>query len=214
MPRSPQTCLFPAHVPSGELSCASACAMPITPTWSPCLSGNVPSDERTTAAYHSHLVEQGQHLQPAALMTSLNDIGAEKLAVGRSTWRLSPDDPLQPYLVDFLAAGAAPALWASGWDAAAWRASVLRRGATVVVDNLDLLYRLPTHCILHTTYYILHTTYYILHTAYYILHTTHYILGSPVHAPCRYILLATYYLLLTTYYFLLTTFYLLLTTYY
>ena len=195
--------------------------MPITPTWSPCLSGNVPSDERTTAAYHSHLVEQGQHLQPAALMTSLNDIGAEKLAVGRSTWRLSPDDPLQPYLVDFLAAGAAPALWASGWDAAAWRASVLRRGATVVVDNLDLLYRLPTHCILHTTYYILHTTYYILHTAYYILHTTHYILHTTY-----YTLHTTYYTLHTrisrtgsmplhtTYYLLLTTHYLLLTTYY
>lgn len=111
----------------------------------PCAgAGHVPSDAELTGAYHAHLAAQGQHLEPQLLVEEVRAAGGGIVASGASQWRVGPADPFHTWMVDFLAGGAARAMWAGGWDAAAWRARVLHeRRATIVAENLDLLLRLP-----------------------------------------------------------------------
>ena len=106
--------------------------------------GNVPSDARVAAAYHAHLRHnEGQYIEPRELIASLESLGGQALHSGNSHWVIPPEEPFHLWMVDFLAAGSARALWAHGFDAAAWRERALARRATVVAENVDLLLRLP-----------------------------------------------------------------------
>lgn len=111
--------------------------------------GSTPSDARVIAAYHAHLESQGQYIDPRPFCDALGAVGGEVLCKGPSPWRIGPEEPLHAWMVDFLAAGTAPALWAAGWDAAAWRISVLERRALIVAENVDLLLQLPPPAAAH-----------------------------------------------------------------
>ena len=107
-------------------------------------AGSVPSDERVMAAYHAHLIAQGQFLDPAKLIDAVAAAGGSLVATGASPWRVAADAPFHLWMVDFLAGGTARAMWSQGWDPAAWRWRVLHeRRPTVVAENVDLLLRLP-----------------------------------------------------------------------
>ena len=103
----------------------------------------IPADARVTEAYHARLLAQGQHLQPAELIAAAESAGAATLACGEAIWRIPASSELHPYMLDFLSAGSAPALWAGGWDVGGWRALVNSRRASICARNLDLLLRLP-----------------------------------------------------------------------
>ena len=95
-------------------------------------------------AYHEHLRAQGQFLEPQRLVDAVCEAGGALVERGASPGRIAADAPFHAWMVDFLAAGTARAMWASGWDPVAWRWRVLReRRPTVVADNVDLLLRLP-----------------------------------------------------------------------
>ena len=111
--------------------------------------GSTPSDARVIAAYHAHLEAQGQYIDPRPFCDALGAVGGEVLCKGPSPWQIGPEEPLHAWMVDFLAAGTAPALWAAGWDAAAWRISLLERRALIVAENVDLLLQLPPPAAAH-----------------------------------------------------------------
>ena len=111
--------------------------------------GSTPSDARVMAAYHAHLEAQGQYIDPRPFCDALGAVGGEVLCKGPSPWQIGPEEPLHAWMVDFLAAGTAPALWAAGWDAAAWRTSLLERRAHIVAENVDLLLQLPPTAAAH-----------------------------------------------------------------
>ena len=98
------------------------------------------------ATYHAHLAAQGQFLDVDALVAAVVAAGGQVASRGPSQWRVPPTAAMHAYMVDFLASGTATPLWrrGGGWDVAAWRTSVLERGAAVLVDNEDLLLRLPS----------------------------------------------------------------------
>ena len=106
-------------------------------------NGTIPSDAFVMEAYHTHLRTQGQYLEPANLTMAVSAVGGELLSGGASHWHVPADAPLHSWMVDFLAGGTARAMWAEGYDPAAWRAAVIKRRATVVAQNIDLLLRLP-----------------------------------------------------------------------
>ncbi|KAL1522681.1 hypothetical protein AB1Y20_017659 [Prymnesium parvum] len=105
--------------------------------------GSVPSDERVMAAYHEHLEAQGQYLHPSDFVRAVEAAGGAMLATGLSRLKLPPEAPLYPYMLDFVSTGTAVALWADGWDPAAWRELAIARRARFIVDNVDILLRLP-----------------------------------------------------------------------
>jgi len=110
-------------------------------------SGSLPSDAAVMDAYHRHLeTNEGQFLDVPALLATAIAAGAALLAQGASPWRIPADAPFQPYMLDFLGAGTADALWREGYDAAGWCAHARARRATVEADNLDLLLRMPEAC--------------------------------------------------------------------
>lgn len=103
----------------------------------------VPSDARVSAAYHDHLRAQGQHFDLPALFDACDEAGAARLAVGPSNWSIGPSDAFFPYMLDFVSAGTALPLWREGFCPATWRDSVVARGASLCVGNVDLLLALP-----------------------------------------------------------------------
>lgn len=106
--------------------------------------GHVPSDSRVADAYHSHLIlNEGQYIEPRELVEAVGALGGSVVHSGPSHWVIPAAEPMHLWMVDFLAAGAARALWAEGFDPAAWRERVLQRRPTVVAENVDLLLRLP-----------------------------------------------------------------------
>lgn len=105
--------------------------------------GTIPSDAYVMDAYHAHLRAQGQFLEPGALVRAVEDAAGRSISCGASHWVVPPDTAMHTWMIDFLGSGTARALWAAGFDPAAWRAAVVHRRATVVAENVDLLLQLP-----------------------------------------------------------------------
>ena len=90
--------------------------------------GSLPSDAAVMDAYHRHLeTNEGQFLDVPALLATAAAAGAAQLAQGASPWRIAADAAFQPYMLDFLGAGTAAALWREGYDAAGWCAHARAR---------------------------------------------------------------------------------------
>ncbi len=119
----------------------------------------VPSDEVVMDAYHAHLRKCGHHLDPRLLVRTLEQYGCSSImegaAEGQSQWRISRTE--HPYMfqsmLHFLALGTVfqqMDLWdIRGWFSAVNNALLSPRGdkgnpAEFVVDNVDLLFRLPS----------------------------------------------------------------------
>ncbi len=106
---------------------------------------SIPSDTTAFGYYARALQERGHNLDPSLLIKEMERFGVTLIASGPSHWNIDPacHEYLWRCMMHFFERTGFVGVLKRGWDSCGWLRRAFSKRPTIIVSNVDLLFRLP-----------------------------------------------------------------------